>query len=51
LVALARIGSRPSQTSSGKVISEPPPAIALTAPATVDAAKRIRAWDEGRGPQ
>src|SRR5262245_36339601 len=40
LVALARIGGRPSQTSSGKVISEPPPAMALTAPATVAAAKR-----------
>src|SRR5262245_45511002 len=40
LVALARIGGRPSQTSRGKVISEPPPALALTAPATVAAAKR-----------
>src|SRR5262249_53579837 len=35
-----RMGGRPSQTSRGKVISEPPPAMALTAPATVAAAKR-----------
>ena len=41
LVALARIGSRPSHTSSGNVISEPPPATELIAPAMVDAASRI----------
>src|SRR5262245_11379746 len=35
LVAFARIGSRPSQTRTGNVISEPPPAIELIAPATV----------------
>jgi hypothetical protein len=33
------------------VINEPPPATALTPPATVDAAKRIRKWDESRRPQ
>ena len=42
-VAFARIGSRPSQTSIGNVISEPPPAIELMAPATVDAASRMAA--------
>jgi hypothetical protein len=40
-VALARIGSRPSHTSNGNVISEPPPATELIAPAMVDAPNRI----------
>ena len=42
-VALAMIGSRPSHTSTGKVMSEPPPATEFTAPAAAAAANRTGA--------
>src|SRR5687768_5099427 len=44
LVALAILGSRPSQIKTGKVISVPPPAIELIAPAAKAQANRMTAW-------
>ena len=45
LVALAITGGVPQRRRTGKVISVPPPAMALTAPAAVAAAKRAKIWE------
>lgn len=39
-VTLATIGPRPTKSSAGKEISDPPPAIELTVPATKPAATK-----------
>jgi hypothetical protein len=40
-VAIAMMGSTPSNTSAGKIINVPPPARALAIPAAVAAASRM----------
>jgi hypothetical protein len=47
LVAFARIGGTPSQTSVGKLISEPPNAIELMELEMKPAAKTIAWWRVG----
>src|SRR5687768_1783451 len=44
LVALATIGGMPRASSVGKVMSVPPPAIALTAPPAAAASAASRSW-------